>query len=136
MWGPVNGEKAALGWPSSHLKRAKKKSCGHKDKARQARSCPHIQHLCLFSGSDFPLSTPPLSHLNLLFPLVPLPLPCPSSSVASLRWSFAWVSCHVLLSSVPAKRSASRDTRLALAYWPGPRCLELVLWSAGRADES
>lgn len=88
MWGPVNGEKAALGWPSSHLKRAKKKSCGHKDKARQACSCLHIQILCLFSSSDFPLPTPPLSHFSLLFPPVPLPLPFPSSAAASLRWGF------------------------------------------------
>lgn len=70
------------------LEKSQKKSCGHKDKARQACSCLHIQILCLFSSSDFPLSTPPLSHFSLLFPPVPLPLAFPSSAVASLRWGF------------------------------------------------
>lgn len=73
MWGPVNGENAALGWPQQPLeKNFKKRSCGHKDKPRQAHSCRHIWRLCtFFPVSDFTLlhfhtsiSPPPVSSLS------------------------------------------------------------------------
>lgn len=76
-----------------------KKSCGHKDKARQARSCPHILRLCLFfSPVIFPLFRfttvtmfLPQSSLSSLATSSPLPFSSPSPL---LRWSFTgfcWV---------------------------------------------
>lgn len=136
MWGPVNGEKAALGWPSSHLKRAKKRAVDIKTRPDRLA---HASIFRFFVFFPVRISPSPLLHFHtsissfllshFLSPSLPLLSPL-SGGV------FARVSRRVLLGSIPAKRSVSRDTRLALAHWPGPRCLELVLRSAGRVDES
>lgn len=74
MWGPVNGETAALGWPRSHLKRVQKKK---KKQWTQRQSqtgsfmllFPPFYLLFLFSFSPFLSTTstllpPPLSFLS------------------------------------------------------------------------
>ncbi len=129
MWGPVNGEMAVLGWPRNHLKRAKKKLWTQRQGQTGSLMPPYSASLSLFPVLIFPF---PLHHIHTVSPSISSFLSChflsPALSPPSplFRWSFArlgWVSCHVLLSGFPAKRSPSRDTCLALAYWPGPRPL-------------
>lgn len=91
---------------------------------------PHILHLCVLSGSNFPLSAHPLSYLSLCFLLVSLPLLL-SRSAGALERLHA-----TMLNDFPAKGLESRDTGLAMALGPGPGGLVLVRWSVGREDES
>lgn len=113
MWGPVNGEIAALGEPCSHLKRAQKKPWTQRQGQTGSFMLPSFPFL---SFSPFPvlisfLSSPLLPHcfsLSLLFPLLPPPLPCPFSPVSSSQVELCetglsfmpctaqWVPCQAL----------------------------------------
>lgn len=90
MWGPVNGENAALGWPQQPLEKNLKKGAADiktsPDRLTLAAIfgvfAPFFQFLILRSFTFTPQSSP------LPLPLIQLPL----LSALSLRWSFAGVS--------------------------------------------
>lgn len=122
MWGPVNGEIAALGWPSSHLKREKKKAVDTQTKPDRLVHAP-ISSICAsFFFFLVPIFPFPLNHFHfvsspsVLFPSSPRHfLPISSSQVELCSTGLCFLPCTV--------RRVPCQARRVQGYSPGTDAL-------------